>query len=328
LPYHLTAILSDLHGNRPALEVALADARVRGVKRFVCLGDMVGYGAEPRFCLDAVMRLCVPAPRWDPLSPSADDGHAPTKIVIDRSGAAIDQSGLAIDQTGVAIDVDGVEGRNGEDTTVAFPVPKPTPDRLEGGLCLKGNHEEALLYSADDFNPKARAAIEWTRDEINRDPERSEAYWDFLGGLKASDCDDLAMFAHGSPREPVREYVLPRDVRDTQKMRALFAHLERPLCFIGHSHVPAVYFEDGSYFMPKGTEGPFLLDELASNRAIINVGSVGQPRDGDPRLSYALFDGKELTFVRLEYDVEAAAAAIRAVSELPDYLAERLAVGR
>lgn len=272
MSYPLTAILSDLHGNRPALEVALADARARGARRFVCLGDMVGYGAEPRFCLDAVMALCVPEPR-DPQSATGDAS-------------------------------------------------------LEGGICLKGNHEEALLFSADDFNPKARAAIEWTRDEVNRDPERSEAYWDFLGALSPSATDTRAMYAHGSPREPVREYVLPRDVRDTAKMRALFAHLERPVCFIGHSHVPAVYFEDGSYFLPKGTEGPFDLDGLERNRAIVNVGSVGQPRDGDARLSYVLFDGLHLTFVRLAYDVEAAAAAIRAVPDLPDYLAERLAVGR
>jgi len=270
LPYPLTAIISDLHGNRPALEVALADARARGVRRYVCLGDMVGYGAEPRFCLDEVMARCTAAPR----DPAAED----------------------------------VE--------------------LAPGLCLKGNHEEALLFSADDFNPKARAAIEWTRDEVNRDPERSDTYWDFIGSLEASGTDEVAMFAHGSPREPVREYVLPRDVRDTTKMRALFMHLARPVCFIGHSHVPAVYFEDGSYFLPKGTEGPFDLSEVAQNRAIVNVGSVGQPRDGDARLSYVLFDGTHLTFVRCSYDVEAAAAAIRAVPELPEYLAERLATGR
>ncbi|MEZ6016647.1 MAG: metallophosphoesterase family protein [Planctomycetota bacterium] len=272
MTYPLTAILSDLHGNRPALQVALADTRARGVRRYVCLGDMVGYGAEPRFCLDAMMPRCG--------APASD----------------------------------------------ADALPEAPP--LEPGICLKGNHEEALLYSADDFNPKARAAIEWTRDEINRDLERSEAYWDFMGNLSASAEDDLAMYAHGSPREPVREYVLPRDVRDTSKMRALFAHQTRPVCFIGHSHVPAVYFEDGSYFLPKGSEGPFELADLEQNRAIVNVGSVGQPRDGDPRLSYVLFDGKHLSFVRLEYDVEVAAAAIRAVPELPAYLAERLVVGR
>lgn len=270
MTYHLTAIISDLHGNRQALEACLADATERGVKRFVCLGDMVGYGAEPRACLDAVMQRCVSAP------------------------------------TG--------EGEG-----------------LEPGLCLKGNHEEALLFSADDFNPKARAAIEWTREEVSRDPARADDYWDFIGDLDASGTDDIAMFAHGSPRDPVREYVIPRDIRDRDKMAALFGAMSRSICFIGHSHVPVVLFEDGAYFVPKGDDpvcGPYDLGDLDGNRAIVNVGSVGQPRDGDPRLSYVLFDGRNVTFVRVEYDHASAAAAIQAVDELPEFLAERLAKGR
>ncbi|MEO0662592.1 MAG: metallophosphoesterase family protein [Planctomycetota bacterium] len=267
MAYPLTAVLSDVHANRPAVEAFLADAEARGAERYVCLGDVVGYGAEPRACLDEIMVRCVPEP----------------------TGA------------------------------------------LQPGLCLKGNHEEALLFSAEDFNPKARAAIEWTRDEIGRDPARSDDYWDFLGELEASRCDAVAMFAHGSPRDPVREYVVPRDVRDPDKMQALFDHLQRGVCFIGHSHVPAVYFEDGAYFLPRGEEaihGPYDLGDLESVRAIVNVGSVGQPRDGDPRLSYVLFDGRNVTFVRVEYDHAAAADAIRRVEELPDFLADRLAVGR
>ena len=270
MTYHLTAIISDLHGNRQALEACLADAARRGVRRFVCLGDMVGYGAEPRACLDAVMQRCVPVP--------SGDGEG-----------------------------------------------------LEPGLCLKGNHEEALLFSADDFNPKARAAIEWTREEVSRDPARADDYWDFIGDLEASGTDDLAMFAHGSPRDPVREYVIPRDIRDREKMAALFGAMSRSICFIGHSHVPVVLFEDGAYFVPKGEDpvsGPYDLGDLDGNRAIVNVGSVGQPRDGDPRLSYVLFDGRNVTFVRAEYDHASAAAAIHAVDELPEFRAERLASGR
>ena len=95
LTYPLTAVISDLHGNRPATEVCLADAEARGVERFVCLGDVVGYGAEPRACLDEVM----------------------VKIA-------------------------------GRDASENGPA-------LHPGLCLRGNHEEALLFSADDFNPKA-----------------------------------------------------------------------------------------------------------------------------------------------------------------------------
>jgi diadenosine tetraphosphatase ApaH/serine/threonine PP2A family protein phosphatase len=273
LAYPLTAIISDLHGNVPALTVALKEARARGVGRFVCLGDVVGYGAGPCDCLDLVMQLCVPGAR-DPQG----NGRA----------------------------------------------------ELADGLCLLGNHEEALLKSAEDFNPKARAAIEWTREELNRtpDPERSYAYWDFLDALEPLRRDEVAMFAHGSPRDPVREYMLPRDIRDREKMETNFASMDRGVCFVGHSHVPAIYYEDGSIFRPSGSEGPYDLGALDSNRAIINVGSVGQPRDGDNRLSFVLFDGRNVTFVRLEYDHALAAQAIRDVLELPDYLADRLAVGR
>lgn len=271
LTYPLTAIISDLHGNAPALETALADASRRGARRFVCLGDVVGYGANPRHNLDLVMRLCVPEPR-----------------PLNGSGA------------------------------------------LEPGLCLQGNHEYALLNSAEDFNPKARQAIEWTKEELNSgdDRERRFAYWDFLDELEPSANDGVAMFAHGSPRDPVREYMVPRDIQDEEKMRANFDCMTAPICFVGHSHVPAVYYEDRRLYRPRDTEGPYDVGVAPGVRAIINVGSVGQPRDGDKRLSYALFDGQAVTFVRLEYDVESAAAAIRAVDELPNYLADRLAVGR
>ena len=270
MSYPKTAIISDLHGNMPALDAAVADACERGARRFVCLGDTVGYGAQPREALDVVMRLCV-------------------------VGAKL-----------------------------------PDGSTLEDGLCLKGNHEEALLTSPEDFNPKARAAIEWTHHEISDGGGREEGlrYWDFIGELEACRQDERAMFAHGSPREPVREYMLPRDIHDRPKMNANFAAMTRDVCFVGHSHVAAVYYEDGRLYRPTDTEGPYDLGVGSGQRAIVNVGSVGQPRDGDPRLSYVIYDGGTLQFVRLTYDVDAAADRIRAVAELPTYLAERLAVGR
>lgn len=270
MSYPKTAIISDLHGNVPAVETALHDALERGVERFVCLGDVVGYGAEPRPCLDLVMRCCVEDARH-PFEESA----------------------------------------------------------LQPGLCLMGNHELALLESPVDFNPRARQAIEWTHEEIgNCDRERKLAYWDFLGEMEATQCDEVAQFAHGSPRDLTHEYMVPRDSMDTEKMRANFDAMERNLCFVGHSHIPAIYYDDGRLFQPTGTEGPYELATETSSRAIINVGSVGQPRDGDTRLSYAIFDGRCITFVRLKYEHETAADRIRAVTELPDYLADRLAVGR
>ena len=273
MTYPLTALISDLHSNLPALETALRDAGERGAQRFVCLGDVIGYGAKPTECLDAVLRLCTTA--------AAQEG-------------------------------------------------------LESGLCLQGNHEFALLSSGEDFNPNARRAIDWTREQLNHvgDKQRSYTYWDFLSALEPMLVEDGAMYAHGSPRDPVREYLLPRDARDTAKMQANFARMRHHgggramVCFVGHSHVPGVFYEDGRFYRPKGTEGPYDLGDLSKTHAIVNVGSVGQPRDGDKRLSYALFDGRNLTFVRLEYDVERAQADIRSVPQLPAHLADRLALGQ
>jgi predicted phosphodiesterase len=271
--YPLTALISDLHGNWPALETALADIRARKVERIVCLGDVIGYGAKPIECLDAVMRHCTTAAQSEGLAP----GH-----------------------------------------------------------CLQGNHESALLSAGEDFNPNARRAIDWTRDQINlsADRDRAFAYWDFLAGLAPLHVEDGAMYAHGSPREPVREYLLPRDARDPGKMAANFQRMravdgERAgVCFVGHSHVPGIFYEDGRFYRPRSTEGPYDLGDLRATRAIVNVGSVGQPRDGDARLSYAIFDGRHLSFVRLAYDVASAQQDIRAVAELPPYLADRLALGQ
>jgi diadenosine tetraphosphatase ApaH/serine/threonine PP2A family protein phosphatase len=265
--YPLTAIISDLHANMPAIETAVADAVARGAERFHCLGDMVGYGAEP---LQAVRRV--------------------RELVAGRGAT------------------------------------RP----LAPGLCLKGNHEAALIDSEQDsdFNPKARAAIRWTKEALG--VEGFEPF-DWIDSLSPEGLDESAMWAHGSPRDPLREYMLPRDRANADKMRACFAALrakERLVCFVGHSHVPAIYFEDGRMYRPTGTTTPLDLGLSESCRAILNVGSVGQPRDGDPRLSYVLWDGKRPSFIRLDYDHQAAAERIRAVKDLPEFLADRLLVGR
>jgi hypothetical protein len=142
---------------------------------------------------------------------------------------------------------------------VVRPEPDPPEEfgDLEPGLCLQGNHEYALLNSAEDFNPRARAAIDWTREDLSQgdDKERRYAYWDFLGALEPMAEDEVAMFVHGSPRDPVREYMLPRDIKDDAKMTANWERLRRSVCFVGHSHVPAVYFEDRRLFPRTGPRG-------------------------------------------------------------------------
>ena len=140
--------------------------------------------------------------------------------------------------------------------------------------------------------------------------------------------DDVAMFAHGSPRDPVREYMLPRDITDDAKMRAVFACMVQPICFVGHSHVPAVYYEDRRIYQPKGTEGPYDLGDTPSVRVIVNVGSVGQPRDRNPDAAWAMLDTDAMTYqlYRVAYDIDEVNRKITTAG-LPEFLGERLRVG-
>ena len=150
--------------------------------------------------------------------------------------------------------------------------------------------------------------------------------WNYLGEMKETHSEDGMLLVHGSPRDPVRDYMVPQDGEDTSKMAECFAKMNGArLCFVGHSHVPGVYPESGGYLRPGDVGDAYAVEQ---GRALINVGSVGQPRDGDPRASFVTFDGERVRFHRVAYDHEATMAKIRAIAELPDFLADRLAQGR
>lgn len=200
----------------------------------------------------------------------------------------------------------------------------------EWEVCLRGNHEDAVLYVAEDFNDKARAALDWTRDQLN-DPElpRELRYelWGVLGDqMKIEHRLDSALLVHGSPRDPIREYILPRDVHDPVKMGEVFDRIDRPACFVGHSHVPGVYPDAGRYLPPSACADGYRVAN--GEHVLVNVGSVGQPRDGDPRASYVVWDGETVLFRRVEYDFESTMRKIRKAEGLPDFLADRLKAGR
>ena len=197
-------------------------------------------------------------------------------------------------------------------------------------LCLRGNHEEAVLYVAEDFNEKARVALDWTRDQLNDaslSREDRYALWGILSDeMKIEVQLESALLVHGSPRDPIREYVLPRDAQDLEKMGEIFDRIPDRYCFVGHSHVPGVYPNSGGYLSPNACDGSYQLP--AGLKALVNVGSVGQPRDGDPRACYATWDGDRVWFHRVEYDFRKTMEKIRREAGLPDYLADRLKVGR
>jgi diadenosine tetraphosphatase ApaH/serine/threonine PP2A family protein phosphatase len=200
------------------------------------------------------------------------------------------------------------------------------------GSVLMGNHEEALLYGADNFNPRARRAIDWTREHLQNsgDEQVRQRRQQVLQNLQIHARHQNFQFTHASPRQPTREYVMPRDSRNPVKMRDIFALIQH-VCFVGHTHVPGVFLEDGTFTRPADLwAGTYFVE--AGEKALVNIGSVGQPRDGDARASYVLLDdetgSQRVVFRRIEYDIDSTAQAILENPYLDDYLAERLRQGR
>ncbi len=200
------------------------------------------------------------------------------------------------------------------------------------GVVLMGNHEEALLFGAENFNPRAKRAIDWTREHLKSsgDEDTRANRWKILQNLAIHHERGTLAFAHASPRQPTREYVMPKDAKNVQKMAELFA-LTKHICFVGHTHLPGVFLEDGTFIPPTMLFGQTYFIE-PFEKALINIGSVGQPRDGDNRASYVLLDddpnAPRAIYRRVAYDIEETAKAIEANPNLDNYLAERLRVGR
>jgi diadenosine tetraphosphatase ApaH/serine/threonine PP2A family protein phosphatase len=202
------------------------------------------------------------------------------------------------------------------------PDPNECIDLVKGLpnlVCLRGNHDAAILGQINDitFNPTARLAIYWTQDTI------TESNLDYLRRLPESTRVGEITFAHGSPREPVWEYLL-----DTRSATENFNYFETPYCFVGHTHLPTLYqLKNGNHHAELVVPDSNNRYELEP-RAIINPGSVGQPRDQDPRAAYAIFDQEKMTiqFKRVEYDIEAVQSRMRQAN-LPHRHIQRLANG-
>jgi predicted phosphodiesterase len=240
------AVISDIHGNRQAFEATLDAVAASDAAELWCLGDLVGYGADPDVCVE-----------------------------LAREHAAV---------------------------------------------CLAGNHDLAVTgeIPLGEFSRGASLAAQWTRDVIA--PENLA----FLQTLSPQGDEGGVGLYHASPRDPVWEYVLSALLAEL----CLNAQRHR-LCLVGHSHVALSFTRrHGELATGEPRRDGARLD-LTSGEWLINPGSVGQPRDGDPRASWLLLDLDELTasFLRTDYDIAAAAAAIRA-ARLPDSLAERLEYGQ
>ncbi len=187
-------------------------------------------------------------------------------------------------------------------------------------VCLKGNHDAAALdeIDIDAFNSEARESVLWTRLSLTEDS------LDFLKQQEAKRVIANVTLAHGSPRSPIWEYLL-----DTDTAAANFEHFETPFCFVGHTHVPVVFEEPGELSFTAGLMIPAPNTTIQLRpRSIINPGSVGQPRDRDPRAAYALFDPEALTleYRRVAYDIASVQERMRA-AQLPRRHIQRLAAG-
>jgi predicted phosphodiesterase len=283
------ALISDIHGNLEALEVVLDDIQSQGITDILCLGDIIGYGPNPRECIDRVMETCQ--------------------------------------------------------------------------VTLLGNHDQGAMFDPEGFNIGAERAIFWTREQLENSGDRAnnERRWEFLGELPRTYRIGPYLFVHGSPRNPLSEYIFPEDIYNHRKMERLF-QLVGQYCFQGHTHVPGIFTENFQFFSPEEIDQEYTLGE---GKLMINVGSVGQPRDGDNRACYVIFeDGLEdgaggadggqdrgggpgggglldqpeqpltpvktpkIIYRRLPYDFETTIRKIYSISELEPFLGDRLRQGR
>ncbi len=204
-------------------------------------------------------------------------------------------------------------------------------ERTELSLC--GNHDHAVFYEPTNFNVSAERAAFWTRAvlEEEKDTERRNRRWRFLGALNPRKEVNGFLFVHGSPRKPINEYLFPDDVYTApHKLLSNFDRMEQTLtCFCGHTHVPGVFVDD-PYFETPDEMGDAHKYTIGEEKVIINVGSVGQPRDRDPRACYVIVNEEEseVEFVRVEYDVDVTARKIHDNPHLDDFLGARLYEGK
>lgn len=231
------AIFSDVHSNIDALEVVLSELAKEKIDKYICCGDIVGYGPNPNECID----------------------------------------------------------------------------RLKNAIIVAGNHDRAAIGMMDisQFNERAKAAIQWTSSNITEENKS------FLASLPEKIEGENLTLVHGSPRDPINEYLL-----DMFSMSDNMEFFTSQICFVGHSHHPFVYSNKvGIVKVQSGDTAPL------ADKTIINVGSVGQPRDGDNRACYTILEDDRIKFFRCEYDIESVQEKMRQ-QNLPESLILRLAKGK
>ncbi len=189
----------------------------------------------------------------------------------------------------------------------------------ESDAIIAGNHDWATVDKTDvsNFNKVAAAAIKWTKDNIK--PENKKR----LQELPLTYRIDSLLLVHSTPEHP-EEWNYLFNLEEFEKQ---FNFFSEQICFIGHSHIPSAVFQDDNGYTDFLRENPFPI--IKKRRYIINAGSVGQPRDLDPRACYVIYDGNKnlIEFVRIEYNIPLAGQKIINAG-LPEILSDRLLVGK
>jgi len=240
------AVLSDIHANQEALEAVLRDTWRRQVSQYVCLGDIVGYGASPNECIN--MLVCLP--------------DCP---------------------------------------------------------CVLGNHDAAVLGLPGNMTRGARRVVNWTRKQITRG-----GLW-YLQQMKEVVRWEGILFCHSNPYRPQNWYY----VSEKSYISSSFARSKEKILFVGHTHVPVAITRKNFFCVYiRATEHSMVVPAAELNRQIFNGGSIGQPRDGDPRASYLIYDTikQQVEFYRVDYDYQRAGEKILSAG-LPESFATRLLTG-
>lgn len=202
--------------------------------------------------------------------------------------------------------------------------------RSRCSVTVCGNHDFAVIYGANDFSTQARESLERHRRALmprphagSLDAERVER-WEFLKSLPYRHVLNDWLFVHAAPRNPVIEYIRKMDVLlgMADKVGENFRQVDW-LCFIGHTHQPGIILPEMKFLTPEDVGG--LYRPEPHHKAIINVGSVGQPRDGDWRACFVTVEGDgTVRYHRVEYDLDMAVSRMRSVSKADTKLADRL----
>jgi diadenosine tetraphosphatase ApaH/serine/threonine PP2A family protein phosphatase len=198
-------------------------------------------------------------------------------------------------------------------------------------LNLLGNFDYAVLHEPDGFCQAAERSVLWTQSRLQceTDSDLKEKRLSFLGGLDSRHRSGVELYVHGTAHHPLNEYLFPEDVYNPSKLIRI-GIFSGQLCFAGHTHQPGVFTESEKdrweFHYPEEYEPEGFA--IKGKKVICNVGSVGQPRDGDERACYVLFDGSAIWFRRVEYDFETTVRKIYEIPELDNFLGDRLRDGR